>query len=536
MIMKLAQYLESVGLSVSEFAEMVGVAEASMSRYIAGKRVPRPEILHRITRASGGRVEANDFFAAGTTPSGLVPCGPAPAGVGPPGTDDALAAFRAAHPEITAIDMLLCDMCGILRGKRLAVDAADKLFAGGVAMPGSTFALDVTGTNVDATGTGMPDGDPDRFCLAVAGTLAPVPWAPRPTAQVLASMYNDDGHPFFLDPRHVLARVVARFAELGLAPVVALELEFYLLDRERDKDGRPQPSRSPLTGRRPADTQVYGIDEIEDAAEVIDGVAAACAAQNIPAGIAVAEYAPGQYEINLAHQADALAACDHALLLKRAIKGVARGHGVEATFMAKPFADRSANGLHVHISLTDRDGANAFDEARPEGDRHLWHAIGGLKATMGEAMAIFAPNANSFRRLQPGSYAPLATTWGFDNRTVALRVPAARGADRRIEHRTAGADANPYLATAAVLAGIHHGLSQAIDPGQPTTGNAYEQHPPTLPSNWLDAIRTLERAEVLPGYFDPEYLGIYAACKRHEFGLFNARITPTEFDWYLRAL
>ena len=204
--------------------------------------------------------------------------------------------------------------------------------------------------------------------------------------------------------------------------------------------------------------------------------------------------------------------------------------------MAKPFPDIAASGMHIHVSLRERGGRNAFDDTAPRGDRRLGHAIGGLRATMAEAMAIFAPNANSYRRLRPGSYAPLAAAWGHDNRTVALRVPAAGGAARRIEHRTPGADANPYLACAAVLGGIHHGLTRRIEPGPPTTGNAYKQHPPSLPSNWLDALRALAGAEVLPGYLGDDYCRIYGACKRGELAAFNAHITPTEYDWYLRAL
>ncbi len=533
--MNLGDFLKEQGLTISEFAEMVGVAEASMSRYAAGKRIPRPDILRRIAEASGGRVQANDFFAdpAEAAVSGDESrAGPAP---GAP-AEDHVAAFRAAHPEIVAVDLMICDMCGILRGKRVTAGSMEKLFSGGVVMPGSTYALDVTGSNVDATGLGMVDGDPDYVCRGVAATLAPVPWAKRPTGQVLASMYHDDGRPYFLDPRHVLDRVTARFRELGLTPVVAIELEFYLLDRERDAKGRPQPPVSPTTGKRATDTQVYGIDDLDEAGPVMDDIAAACVLQSIPTSVATAEYAPSQYEINLHHQPDPLAACDHAVLLKRAVKGVARKHGLEATFMAKPFADLSANGLHIHVSLIDGKGGNVFDDAAEDGDARLWHAIGGLKATMAESMAIFGPNANSYRRLQPNAYAPLATAWGFNNRTVALRIPAARGQDRRIEHRTAGADANPYLAAAAVLAGIHHGLTRALDPGPPTTGNAYDKHPQTLPSNWLDAIRAFEAAEVLPAYLDAEYCRIYAACKRQEYGAFNTRITPTEYDWYLRAL
>ena len=281
---------------------------------------------------------------------------------------------------------------------------------------------------------------------------------------------------------------------------------------------------------------MFAIDDLEDASPVLDDIAQACAAQSIPATVALAEYAPAQYEINLKHRPDPVAAGDHAVLLKRAVKGVARRHGLEATFMAKPFAELAANGMHIHVSLLDRDGRNAFDDARDGGEERLRHAIGGLRATMAEAMAIFAPNANSYRRYRPGTYAPLAPTWGYDNRTVALRVPAARGGASRIEHRTAGADANPYLAAAAVLAGIHHGLARGLDPGPPTTGNANEKHAASLPSHWLDALRAFDRAGVLAEYLGADYCRVYLACKWREFEMFNARVTPTEYDWYLRAL
>ncbi len=155
---------------------------------------------------------------------------------------------------------------------------------------------------------------------------------------------------------------------------------------------------------------------------------------------------------------------------------------------------------------------------------------------MAESMAIFAPNANSFRRLRPNSYAPLATAWGYNNRTVALRIPATGGAARRVEHRTAGADANPYLTAAAVLAGIHHGLTRHTEPDEPVEGNAFEQRPETLPSNWIDTLRLFEAGEVIPGYLGAEYCRAYAACKWQELNAFNARITPLEYDWYLSAL
>lgn len=520
--MKLDEYLTVSELSIGQFAELVGVSDVSMGRYVSGKRVPRPAILMRIVTASGGAVQANDFFAG---PKDILP---AETDSGP-----------VLEAQVTAIDMLICDMCGIPRGKRLDRSGLAKLYGPGVGMPGSTYALDITGGNVDGLDVGMADGDPDSMCRPIPGTLAPVPWAGDSRVQVLTGMHDAQGRPHYLDPRQVLARVAKRFGELGLRPVMAIELEFYLLDAKRDKQGRPRLAASPRSGRRPLENQVYSMDDLDDTAGIIDAMVAAARAQSIPATVASAEFAPGQFEINTAHQDDPLLAADHGFLLKRAIKGVARTAGQDASFMAKPFADQSGNGLHIHISLLDDandKGRNIFDQSRADGDHRLRHAIAGLQAMMAESMAIFAPNANSYRRLRPEAYAPMTEHWALDNRTVSLRIPPGSGLARRIEHRTAGADANPYLVAAAVLAGIHHGLVHRLEPSPPITGNSYDQYAPTLPGHWLDALRAFDAAALLPGYLGAEYCRVYSLCKWHEFNAFNARVTETEYDWYLRSL
>ena len=179
--------------------------------------------------------------------------------------------------------------------------------------------------------------------------------------------------------------------------------------------------------------------------DVLGDIQDACRAQGVPADAATAEYAAGQYEINLRHVDDAMRAADHAIMLKHAIKGVAARHRIAATFMAKPFGTQTGSGMHLHMSLLDRDGRNLFAGTDAAGSDLLRWAIGGMGATLADFTAIFAPNANSFRRLQPGAYAPLAATWGYNNRTVALRVPAGSIAATRVEHRSAGADAHPLI-------------------------------------------------------------------------------------------
>jgi glutamine synthetase len=516
--MKIRNYLDETGLTLAEFAARVRVSGAAMSRYARGKRTPRPDVVRRIVAASGGRIQANDLFdlAAGAA--------------GAPSPD----------PGFENVEILIPDLNGTLRGKHIAGGQIEKAMAGHVRLPGSLFGTDITGDNPPGTGLVWAIGDADKVLSPADGQLRPVPWAARPAAQLLMTMRNEDGSPFYGDPRQVLAGAVARFAATGLRPVIALELEFCLLDRERDEDGGVQPPRSPLTGRRERETQVYGIEEIEAFSTLFDDIAEACTVQQVPASTAVSELTPGQYEVNLMHVDDPLAAADHAVLLKRIVKALARKHGFEATFMAKPFSDQVGNGLHLHLSLVDEAGRNLFDGGggtlAPQLAPLLGHAIAGLQATMAEAMAIFAPNANSYRRFRPGSYAPHAPTWGIENRTVALRVPGGSAEARRVEHRVAGADANVYLVTAAILAGIQHGLAQGLDPGPRTTGNAYEKTAPSLSTRWIEALDRFDRGGVIREALGEEFCRLYAIVKRHELAKFEAIITPRELDWYLQAV
>ena len=349
-------------------------------------------------------------------------------------------------------------------------------------------------------------------------------------------MQDEDGGPFFADPRAVLGTVLQRFEAMGLTPVVALELEFYLIDPEPDAAGRPQPPRSLVTGQRETATQVYGMNELDDYAGLMDEITRIAHIQDVPASTAVAEYAPGQYEVNLKHVSDAVRAADHAVLLKRLVRRAASGVGPEATFMAKPYPDQSGSGMHMHVSLLDRAGDNVFAGHDPSGSETLRWAIGGLVDTMGQSLALLAPNMNSYRRFQPDSFVPLAPTWGYNNRTVALRIPAGDARATRIEHRVAGADANPYLVTAAVLAGIHHGITRRLEPPPPVEGDAVRQCARELPAGWLHAIEAFEAGDVTSEYLGEDFKKVYAASRRFERESFAAIITPLEYEWYLRVV
>lgn len=437
------------------------------------------------------------------------------------------------HPELQFVDAVLVDICGAIRGKRLPISDAGRLFETGMQLPKSVYLMDVKGEMVNPFGRGFGDGDPDGTAWPVPGTISQI-WAEGPKrAQILTTMRNEDGTPTAGEPRAALEHVLGRFSELRLTPVVALELEFYLIDCARDRIGTPQPPRSPRTGIREHDNAVYSIDDLDRYRRFLDALNEAAEVQAVPVSAASSEYAPGQFEINLHHQTAAMIAADHAVLLKQIVREAARATGYEATFMAKPYPERIGSGLHIHASIVDEAGRNIFDDGSVEGSDRLRHAVGGLQALMPESMALFAPSLNSYRRFQPDMFAPVNRRWGVNNRSAGLRIPVSPGEARRVEHRVSGADANPYFALAAVLAGLHHGLINKLDPGPAAVGNVSREPDLALPFTIDDALSRLARAPVLESYLGQETIALYGETKRLEVGRFRRIISPAEYDWYL---
>ena len=201
--------------------------------------------------------------------------------------------------------------------------------------------------------------------------------------------------------------------------------------------------------------------------------------------------------------------------------------------MAKPFGDQAGSGLHLHVSLADEQGNNLYASEDPHGTPLLRHSIGGMMHTLTDSLAIFCPHANSYRRFQASSYAPLAKSWGVNNRTVSFRVPGGPAQSRHIEHRICGADANPYLAAAAILAGIHRGIRENLDPGAPVEGNGYAQAKELLPTDWLTSLQALEHSVWARDALGQEFLGVYLAVKRAEYRQFMAEVGEQDWRWYL---
>lgn len=443
-----------------------------------------------------------------------------------------LLSFQQANPSLAQIDAFIIDLCGQAIGKRLPVDQSAKLYEAGTPICAAMQLVDVLGNTADPMGYGFSNGDPDAFARPLAGQLVTIPWLKDGHAQVLCSLIDPStGDPFWYDPRHILSQIAARFEEMDLKPVAALELEFYLIQPTRGNDGEPIPATSPHSRTTEAQGKVLSLAKLDEFSEILDVMQDACRTQGIPVTTMISEYGAGQFEINLAHQDDMLAAADHAALLRRALQGAARALGFDVTFMSKPFLGESGSGLHVHLSLEDEHG-NVFDPARQDGERQLAAAVGGLQATMAEAMAFFAPNLNVYRRFKPDEFTPVTRDWGENNRSVAFRLPIGDGANRRLEHRIAGADANPYLVLAAILAGVHHGLTENLDAGEKHTGNAGSEIDETLPLKLWDALQSLQQAAILPKYFGADYLSMYGEIKTAELDAFLDAISAREYDWY----
>jgi len=438
-------------------------------------------------------------------------------------------AFVARHPDIEAVEFLLVDPNGVMRGKWAPGDALKKAFQEGVNFPMSLHGLDVWGREVIETGLHIETGDKDGYCRATRGSLSIVPWAKRKTAQVLLQTYSPEGEPFLADPRLVLKKKVAEVNAKGFFPVVAFELEFYLLDPEVEwSDGMPGPVGA-YAG--PDRLRMYGLDDLAEHADLFDMIRDAAQAQKLPIDTIIKEAAPGQFEVNLKHRGDPLRAADDVIMLRRIVIGCARAHGLTATFMAKPFLEYAGNGMHVHASMLDRDGRNIFGGAA--GRKTLESAVAGLLKTMPESLLLFINTWNGFRRITPGSYAPTRAVWAENNRSVALRIPVSNDENRRLEHRIAGADANPYLVMATLIQGMVEGIENGDVPPPPVEGNAYDDDGLFLPDDMDDALQLMEKSAFAERALGPLLAKVYRDLKRAEIVAFWSEITPLERTTYL---
>lgn len=424
--------------------------------------------------------------------------------------------------QIEDVEALVPDMAGAARGK---VMPADKFGSGGMKMPEAVFAQTISGEYVE-----MKENieDRDMWLVPDPNTLRPVPWATDPTASVFLDCFRKNGTPVDVSPRHVLRKVLALYDAKGWTPVVAPEVEFYLINPHADSTLEAEPPEGRL-GRTDMSRQPYSIDTMNDFDPFINDVYQFCEMQGIRIDTLSQEMGPAQFEINFLH-GDAVTLADHVFLFKRTVREAAIAHEMHATFLAKPMSGQAGSALHVHQSVISKaDGSNIFSTETGEASPLFYSFIAGLQKYIPETMLIFAPYVNSYRRFFDSWSSPVNLAWAVDNRTVGLRVPDSPPEARRIENRLPGVDVNPYLALAATLACGYRGMVEGLVPSEPITGSAYEI-PFSLPRHIYSAIEEMEASSMLRETLGEAFVNIYCSLKKAEYREFQAIITPWERD------
>lgn len=429
---------------------------------------------------------------------------------------------------ISEVEAIVPDMAGVARGK--LVPAAKYVEEEGLRLPESIFLQTVTGEYPDDDSAINPS-EIDIVLKADPSTIRVVPWAAEPTAQVIHDCFYSDGRPVTMSPRYVLRSVLDLYAAQGWEPVLAPELEFFLVEPNIDSD---YPLKPPVgrSGRPEIGRQSYSIAAVNEFDPLFDDVYTFCEAQEIEIDTLIHEAGAAQMEINLLHGYP-MSLADQAFLFKRTAREAALRHKMYATFMAKPMAKEPGSAMHLHQSIVDtKTRQNIFSQADGTPSQLFFAHIAGLQKYLPAAMSLFAPNVNSYRRITPHNSAPINVHWGYDNRTVGLRVPLSSPAARRVENRLGGADANPYLAIAASLACGYLGMMEGIKPTEPLSGSAYLL-PIQLPRTLAEALRLLRECRPLVEVFGERFVMAYSAVKDSEYEAFLKVISAWEREHLL---
>jgi glutamine synthetase len=430
---------------------------------------------------------------------------------------------------ISEVEAIVPDMAGIARGKIMPAEkfAADE----GMKLPESIFLQTVTGDYPADTSPAMSPAEIDIVLKPDTRTVRVVPWAAEPTAQVIHDCFYSDGRRVTMAPRHVLRHVLELYAERGWQPVIAPELEFYLIEPNIDAD---YPLKPPVgrSGRAEPGRQSYSIAAVNEFDPLFDDIYAFCEAQDIEIDTLIHEDGPAQMEINLLH-GDPLDLADQAFLFKRTAREAALRHKMYTTFMAKPHGREPGSAMHIHQSIVDsKTGRNVFSNEDGSPSRLFFAHIAGLQKYLPAAMALFAPNVNSYRRITRDQLAPINVQWGYDNRTAGLRVPVSTPESRRVENRVGGADANPYLAIAASLACGYLGMVEDLKPTEPITGSAHDL-PFSLPRSLDQALRNLRESDELIQLLGEPFVAAYTIVKEAESEVFLQVISSWEREHLL---
>lgn len=439
-------------------------------------------------------------------------------------TRDPMQAFIEDH-RITEVECLVPDMNGIARGKILPDEKfLRSLDHRGLRIPESIFVQTVTGEYPDEDVT--DDATIDVYMVPDPNTFRPVPWYEEPTAQVICDCVYANGSSVEISSRHVLRRVLKLYEDKGWKPVVAPELEFFLVKMNKDPDYPLVPpigrSGRPETGR-----QAYGIDAVNEFDPIFEQMYDWCEAMGIDVDTLSHEAGAAQIEVNFNH-GDPLEQADQVLLFKRTMREAALRHNVYATFMAKPMQREPGSAMHLHQSVVDlKTGRNLFADEDGENSDLLLSCIAGLQKYVPAAMPLFAPNVNSYRRLDPESDAPINVHWGFDNRTTGFRVPVSEPNARRVENRVAGADANPYLMIAGSLACAYLGMTNGMTPSNPVMGSA-KKLAFTLPRHLYDSLNKFNASKPLREVLGDKFMDAVWYVKLAEYDAYHQVISSWE--------
>ena len=431
---------------------------------------------------------------------------------------------------IEDIECITPDMAGVARGKMMP--SAKFLNASMLALPSSIFMQTISGDYPEESDSfSYPPHDGDLRLIPDLSTLSAVPWESDPTAQVICDMCDHEGTDVKYTPRNVLKRVVKAYTEKGWKPVVAPEIEFYLVKTNEDPDIPLQPPIG-RSGRAIAGGNGYSIAGVNEFDELIDDVYDYSTAQGLEIETLIHEEGAAQLEINLNH-GDPIELADQVFMFKRTIREAALKHGMYATFMAKPTQNQPGSAMHIHQSVLDiESGQNVFSNEDGEESELFRAFIGGMQHYLPKSLVMMAPYVNSYRRLTTHTSAPVNVRWGYDNRTTGLRIPHSDAVGRRVENRIPSSDANSYLALAASLTCGLLGMTQKIVPDDPMSGASNEGQI-DLPRGLLEGLSLFEQDDSLNEILGEEFIGVYAAIKREEYETFMKVISPWEREYLL---
>jgi len=437
--------------------------------------------------------------------------------------------------KITEVECLVADLTGIARGK--ISPTAKFLNEKGMRLPESVLLQSVTGDYVDDDiyYELLDPADIDMHCRPDDRAVFLVPWALEPTALVIHDTYDKRGIPIELSPRNLLKKVLKLYAERGWQPIVAPEMEFYLTKRSDDPDYPLQPPVG-RSGRQETGRQSFSIDAANEFDPLFEDMYDWCEAQELDLDTLIHEEGTAQMEINFRH-GDPLHLADQIFVFKRTLREAALKHNVTATFMAKPMTGEPGSAMHLHQSVVDlKTGKTVFSNPDGSMSELFLHHIGGLQKYIPEALPLFAPNVNSFRRFLPDTSAPVNVEWGEENRTVGLRVPESDPQNRRVENRLAGADANPYLALGASLLCGYLGMVEGVEPSAPVQGRGYERRNLRLPLTLEAALERMEQSATLERYLGNRFTRGYVAVKRAEHENYKRVISSWEREFLLLSV